>query len=94
MTQSMQAHARGVDAVDAPASGAPTSTVTKRLECRCGAQYPPSLMLRTCPACNSANLRYTVSGRWTPPQEGRRSREACGDTSICCRSIDRRTSSR
>jgi threonine synthase len=68
MTQSMHAHARGIDAADAPISHA--STVTKRLECGCGGHYPPSLMLRTCPACGSANLRYTVSGRWTPPQDG------------------------
>ncbi len=67
MTQRMPAHARGADALDAPAAG--TSTVTKRLECRCGEQYPSSLMLRACPACGGVNLRYTVSGQWTPPDD-------------------------
>lgn len=65
MIQSRHAQAAGVDAVDAPARA---SDVTKRLECRCGTQYPASQMLRTCPACGDANLRYTVSGRWTPPE--------------------------
>lgn len=68
MTQSMHAQASGVDAV-APPTSAPA--VTKRLECRCGKHYPSSLMLRACPACGGTNLRYTVSGRWTPPNDTR-----------------------
>ncbi len=66
MIHSRHAQAVGVDAVDAPASA---SDVTKRLVCRCGAQYPASQMIRTCPTCGDANLRYTISGRWTPPKE-------------------------
>jgi threonine synthase len=64
MTQSMLARTTGVGAIDAPAIA---PTVTKRLECRCGAQFPSTMMLRACSACGGANLRYTVSGRWAPP---------------------------
>jgi threonine synthase len=45
--------------------------VTKRLECRCGKHYPSSQMLRACPACGGVDLRYTLSGPWTPRDDTR-----------------------
>jgi threonine synthase len=73
MTDSMHAQAGRGDALatgtmvdDAHDVGAGVSTVTKRLECGCGAVYACEQMLTACPACQG-KLRYTMTGRLSLP---------------------------